>query len=240
MVSRSVQSTTVGGESTGASRTLAGDVTHRLRSDLISGVLAPGTRLRFERLRSIYGASFSTIREALSALSSEGFVEVEGQRGFSVSAISASDLEDLTDSRVLVEREVMRLSILRGNDAWEASLLAAYHRLDRMIGRGGGDYHSNSEWNELHAAFHAAFASACGSPTLLAIRKNLFDRAHRYRCIASLAPSPARDKHQEHRALLELALKRDSEAAQAMVEQHIRGTAKNVLLALQGLPTVPS
>ena len=51
-------------------RTLATDVLHRLRDDIISCVLKPGERLRFEALREIYGVSFSTLREALARLAS--------------------------------------------------------------------------------------------------------------------------------------------------------------------------
>src|SRR3546814_10891782 len=51
--------------------TLASDIHHRLREDIVSCVLEPGQRLRFEQLKEIYGASYSTLREALSSLVAE-------------------------------------------------------------------------------------------------------------------------------------------------------------------------
>src|SRR3546814_18249404 len=62
----------------------------------------------FEQLKEIYGASYSTLREALSSLVAEQLVVAEGQRGFRVASISAADLLDLTDARVLLEREAVR------------------------------------------------------------------------------------------------------------------------------------
>src|SRR3546814_20377426 len=41
---------------------------------------------------------------------SEQLVVAEGQRGFRVASISAADLLDLTDARVLLEREAVRRS----------------------------------------------------------------------------------------------------------------------------------
>lgn len=212
--------------------TLANDVLHRLRDDIISGTLAPDEKLRFDMLRTIYGASFSTMREALSALASEGLVEGSGQRGFRVAEVSRDDLMDLTEARVLVEREVLARSMKFGDDNWEANLLAAYHRLDRAAQRGIGNYHLNKEWAQLHKEFHEAFAAACQSPTLMSFRNNLFERAHRYRCLAALAPNPVRDKNNEHRELTELAIRRNPDALD-LVAKHIRGTTQNVLSLLQ-------
>ena len=51
--------------------TRAGDVQNRMRSDILSCVLRPGDKLRFEALKDRYEVSFSTLREALARLSAE-------------------------------------------------------------------------------------------------------------------------------------------------------------------------
>ena len=61
---------------------LASDVFHRIRDDIISCIFKPGEKLKFETLRDIYGVSFSTLREALTRLVSEGLVEARGQQRF--------------------------------------------------------------------------------------------------------------------------------------------------------------
>ena len=94
----------------------------RLREDIISCVLKPGEKLRFETLRSLYGVSYSTLREALSRLSAEGLVVSEGQRGFFVAPITEEDLLDITDARVVLERECIRRSLENGNADWEAGI----------------------------------------------------------------------------------------------------------------------
>src|SRR3546814_1789213 len=101
-----------------------------LREDIVSCVLEPGQRLRFEQLKEIYGASYSTLREALSSLVAEQLVVAEGQRGFRVASISAADLLDLTDARVLLEREAVRRAIERADASSRAQIMSAFHRLE--------------------------------------------------------------------------------------------------------------
>lgn len=212
--------------------TLANDVLHRLREDIVSCVLRPGERLRFEALREIYGVSFSTAREALSRLASERLVISEGQRGFAVAPISRDELLDLTDTRVLIEKECIARALDRGGPQWKASLLSAFHRLDRIDAEHTGRTVLSAEWEELHSGFHESLVIAAGSPTLMEIRQSLFERARRYRRLSAIARKTPRAKSDEHRAIMEAMLHRDVDLAQQLIETHIRATATNVLAAM--------
>lgn len=209
--------------------TLATDVLHRLREDIVSCVLKPGEKLRFEALKSIYGVSFSTLREALSRLSSERLVVAEGQRGFKVAPISESDLLDLTDARVLIERECLRRAMERGDERWKAHILSTFHRLDRMENQLEGQQRVTREWDQLHSDFHEALVQASDSPTLSEIRHSLFERSRRYRRISALVRKTPRAKTDEHRIIMETVLSGDTEGAEALIERHIREIAQNIL-----------
>jgi DNA-binding GntR family transcriptional regulator len=213
-------------------RTRATDVLHRLRNDIIDSALLPGSRLRFEALRSRYRVSFSTLREGLSRLAAEGLVVADGQRGFRVAPVSLKDMHDLTDARVLVEREALRLAIAKGDSAWRARLSGAYRVMDRLPEQRS----TSAEWNTAHAGFHEALAAACDSPVLMEIRQKLFDRSQRYRRLAAAARTNPRSNPHEHRELMEAALAGDSHRACALIEQHIRRTTGEaaVLASLPG------
>lgn len=212
-----------------ADDTRAADVLHRMRLDIISCALKPGTRMRFETLKELYAVSFSTLREALSRLVAEGLVVSEGQRGFMVAPLYLSDLEDLTDVRVLVDQECIARSILYGDDDWEAQIMAAYHRMDRLKARLGELFFLSDEWAQLHGEFHYSLVAACRSPTLLDFRDKLFQRAHRYRRMSCQFRSKWRPKDVEHRTLMEAVVGRDKAAATSMIERHIRETTENVV-----------
>lgn len=208
--------------------TRAGDVHQRMRDDILSCVLQPGEKLRFEGLRDRYEVSFSTLREALARLSSERLVISEGQRGFVVAPVSIADLKDLTNARVLLEREVLRLSMALGGDSWEANILASYHRMDRLQSRLGEQYYFDPDWAELHGQFHLSLVCACNSPVLLEMRQRLFDRAHRYRRMSSQFRQKWRPKDVEHKAIMDAALDRMPEALN-LIERHVRETTENVI-----------
>jgi DNA-binding GntR family transcriptional regulator len=204
-------------------RTLATDVLHRLRGDIIAGTLAPGAKLRFEALRSAYQVSFSTLREGLARLAAEGLVVADGQRGFIVAPVSIQGLEDVSNARVLVEREVMRLAIARSDEAWRERVFNAFQYMNHLP-----EQHSASpEWAVAHARFHAELASQCGSRILLEIRSNLFDHAHRYRRLAELHRSHEHDDPGVHREIMEAAMAGNVELACDLMERHMRSTGED-------------
>lgn len=217
------------GSTTESARTLAEEVFRRLRSDIVSCRLAPRAPLRFETLKEAYGASFSTLREALTALVSEGLVVSEGQRGFHVSPASRSDLLDLTNTRVLVERELIRLAIENGDDEWEVIATAALHRMSLLEQRSPGRFYLSDDYKLAHQRFHEALVAPSGSAILLAFRANLYARAERYRSLSAIHRKHKRNKIGEHKAILDAVLGRKSEKALDLIEQHIRATTRNVL-----------
>jgi len=204
------------------------DLRARLREDAISGVLVPGQRLKLEDLRGRYNASVGSLRETLMQLVSEGFVTAEVNRGFCVAPISLEDLDDITEMRVDLERKAITLSLEHGDDRWEADLVAAFHmlkKLDPMEAQAQPQTHR--VWWERHNIFHEALVSACPSPWLLRFREVLFDHSHRYRAL-SLQRSSSPGRIDEHRILMEAALRRDVAATTGLIETHIRKTAETV------------
>jgi GntR family carbon starvation induced transcriptional regulator len=211
------------------SETRAGDVLQRMRLDIINCVLKPGEKLRFETLKTKYAVSFSTLREALSRLAADNLVISEDQRGFIVAPVSIADLNDLTDVRVLVEREALGKAIRNGDDRWEANIISTHHRMEKLQQRLGREYYLSEEWSGVHSEFHFSLVSACGSPVLLEIRSKLFERAHRYRRMSSQFRPQWREKDAEHKQIADAALDRDEERALRLIDRHIRETSENVI-----------
>ena len=113
-----------------AANTVRTSTYERIKRDIIFGVLAPGTKLKLDRLKSEYETSVPTLREALNRLSADGFVQSPEQRGFLVTPVSAEDLVEIANLRILLECHALQQSIEAGDTDWEADLVAAYHRLN--------------------------------------------------------------------------------------------------------------
>src|ERR1700684_3367292 len=155
------------------SRTFAQAVYARLAGNILNGHLAPGTRLRLQTMCDTYHVSMSPLREALAALAGRGLVVQEGQRGFRVAQASADDLRDITQTRISIETTALRFSIERGDDAWEADVLGAHHRLSRR--QRSESLLVDEGWEELHRGYHMALIAACGLPRMLAVFTLLHD-----------------------------------------------------------------
>lgn len=210
-------------------RTLVEGAYRQLRRDIIEGHLAAGKKLRVEHLKEQYKIGSGTLREALTMLLSDALVVSEGQRGFHVAPISLQDFSDITNTRVLVETQALRIAIKQGDDEWEASLIAAFHRLGKAEEK--RDQQAKvfiQEWELRNQNFHEALISACDSRWLHHLICLLYRQSERYRHLALSHPALPRDVHMEHTLIFDAALKRDGKRACAALEQHIRLTFDSI------------
>lgn len=197
-------------------------VFNKLRSDIVTGALAPRAKLAMKDLTARYQAGLSPVREALQRLVGEGFVRNVGQRGFTVPDLSLEDLEDLTALRQLVEEAAIRQAIARGGDDWEAGIVAAFYRLERQAGRfASTDDRAIRDYDVVHRAFHRSFYDQVVSPRLAQLHANLFDQAFRYRKTLHAVPIEPGEIVREHRHLMEVVLSRDADAAAAVLRAHL-------------------
>lgn len=201
----------------------------RMRRDVLIGNYAAGAKLKVDELQKAYGFSSSPLREALSRLAQEGLVRADERRGFRVAPLSATDLADITRMRVLLDVPALKDAIQEGKDDWEASIVAAFHRLERIESRlSDGPVVLDEEWSALHRGFHMALIAACPSKRQLAWSASLFDQAERYRRFSARYRKTLKRKSAEHRRIMEATLERDTATACLLLEEHIQSTLQNV------------
>lgn len=212
------------GDVPNAPPTLSAVTIGRLRNDILSCALPPGTRLRLDSLKAQYGVGFSPLREALVHLAGEGLVELEERRGFRVAPMSSNELLDVTETRIAVENLALRQSLPGGDHAWEADIVQAFHLLSRadpvdVSGRG-----ANEEWSKRHREFHYSLVAASKSKLLVRFWIQAYDRGERYRRLAVTYGSKPRDNLREHEKLMRAALLRDVEKTCKLCSDHIKRT----------------
>lgn len=196
----------------------------RLKRDIIRGTFPSGEKLLMSHLKTRYNLGTTPLREALSQLVAERLVVAISQRGFRVAPMSQEELEDLYDARSQLEGLLLRLAIERGDDGWEAAILAHAHTLSKVVEVNGPDEVLDI-WDARHKAFHQAIMAGCGSVHLLRVREQLFDQAERYRHLwlrkTVFSEQALATKRQEHAELVEAILARDSDRACAMMYEHL-------------------
>lgn len=115
-------------------------VYHQLRSYLWSGNVRWGEILRESVLATRLGVSRTPVREALTRLASEGFLEARG-RSFAVPALTEEDIEDIYHLRVLLETDAVKFaaSMARQNPARLGPVERAIAQASRAVEDGDGE-----------------------------------------------------------------------------------------------------
>ena len=153
-----------------------------VRTDILSGALAPGTPLREESAALDYGVSRHTVRAAFQRLVAERLAIAEPYRGVRVVSFDRDEVIALQQLRAALEVEAVRIAGERFGDVWpDAALAPARDALARMAALDGPGAMADDpsvaaageapvDWLEverLHAEFHHALVAASGSPRII-------------------------------------------------------------------------
>ncbi|MBT7954222.1 MAG: FCD domain-containing protein [Rhodospirillaceae bacterium] len=202
--------------------TLAAQAYHKIRNDIISGVLEPGSKLQSERLKKQYSVGSSPLREALTQLAANGLVTSEGQKGFRVVDVSLKELGDITKLRLHLEVHGFKESIANGDVEWEVAVTGAYRRLVHAIEElQSGKSGSTRSWEDIHRGFHLSLVQGCGSPWLISFCHRLYEHFERYRRIFVEYTQISSKILEEHEALHQAAINRDANQAEKLLREHI-------------------
>lgn len=209
-----------------ALKTISDEAYHRVKADVLSGALGPGQRLKLQSLQQRYELGLSPIREALMLLCGEGLLTNEGQRGFSVAALSKDELLDLMDARISIETLLLTDAITFGDDEWGANIAAAHYRLKRVpLPSDPQDNAAVQTWELANRALHFALLAAARSRRLLRFDEQLVIHFERYRRMRLRDPDSVHALAElwtkEHEELMDAALSREVGVACSLLKGHL-------------------
>lgn len=190
----------------------------QVRDRILSGELGPGTVLQQRELASQIGISTTPLREALRRLKSEGLVELDAHRDARISSLRAEEARDLLEVRRSLDPLAAALAAERRTKADISAIRAAAEGLDPLPS------HPAVEQLAAHRRFHAAIYTASHNDLLIETLDALWDKADRYRRLALQTDrgQAARDQTaHEHDLLVQYVIAGDSEAAGAVMREHI-------------------
>ncbi|WFB10561.1 GntR family transcriptional regulator [Streptomyces sp. LX-29] len=195
---------------------LRDQVAHALRAAMISGELRPGQVYSAPGLAEDFGVSATPVREAMLDLAREGLVEPVRNKGFRVTEVTESDLDQYTEIRALIEiPTVGRVTRTATRDELEALRPVAEEivraaRAHDLIG-----------YLEADRRFHLALLTLCGNDRLVETVGGLRKRTRLY----GLSALDERDRlipsAEEHLELLSLMLAGDAEGAERCMRRHL-------------------
>lgn len=144
---------------------------YELRSQIVSGELLGGTKLRASHLAEKMGISRTPISEALMQLEGEGLL-VRDRSGFTVRSFALDEVHDAIDLRGLLEGAAVKKAAQRGiTDSEFQQLTEQLNELDQVIADG-----DVGEYDQLNHDFHVRLTALSDSDILIAE----VQRAYRY------------------------------------------------------------
>jgi len=191
-------------------------VVDALRDAIIAGRLKPGERIRERELVSLLGVSRSPLREAIRILETEGLITSLAHRGARVSELSAVDLHDMLDVRIMLESFAARLFIERLD---EAVLRAMEEQVERSRAPG---YRVDLQENfDLGLEFHDLLVGACGNRKVVQMHENLKRHQTRYQHFAFARLGRDLRALDEHALMVAMLRARDLGAVERLMRAHL-------------------
>jgi DNA-binding GntR family transcriptional regulator len=200
--------------------TITTAVADRLRDEIRSGKLSPGTRLRQAHIAEEFGVSTTPVREAFAALEREGLLQSNAHRGVTVFEPSAIELREIYEIRIPLEALATELGA--GNLS-EADIKRMRKSLKGMIAA-----NRRKDWGaagEFNNEFHLEIYRRADRARLLKLITDLRDASRVYVDLFPKLPGRMKEVEREHKEILDAcAAGQAKKAAKAMIA-HLTYTA---------------
>jgi DNA-binding GntR family transcriptional regulator len=201
----------------GRSRTAHEYVLNTLRSEILGGRLAGGTRLVQTELAAQLDVSTTPVREALRDLATEGLVVFDPHRGAIVRPLHIDEVREIYELRITLEPLMVRriVETLTEEELDGAEELAQRMRTETNL----------SVWVDLNRDFHTIFSEISDGSRLAGMLASLRDSASAYVSLSLEArPQQVPEANEEHAELVRLYRNRDTDGAVELTLRHLRST----------------
>ncbi|MEV2243504.1 GntR family transcriptional regulator [Streptomyces sp. NPDC049970] len=191
-------------------------VSSGIREALAAGDMVPGQRLVEQELSEVFGATRSSVREALQDLAAEGLVELIPRRGARVRVISVEEAVQITECRALLEGLCARRAAEFASDEVRHELTGIGAAMSRAVAEGDPDAYSL-----LNRRLHECLGEVSGQKVAQALLDRMNGQMVRYQFRLALRPGrPARSLPQ-HLAIIRAVVAGDGAAAEAAARAHV-------------------
>lgn len=215
---------------------LTQEACERLRDAIVSGKFEFGERLSEEQIARALGMSKAPVRAAFMDLRDMGLVTIVPQAGTYVVTPSRQDVAEMSRFRAMLEREALQDALARDPDALVHRLNGAISQMQHAIEVGEWWLYSRAD-----SAYHRVILQMAGNRYL----EKAYDltatalEALRARLQSGEGNFWSRS-FSEHVEMRDLIVRREFEAAHALLQEHILVINRSLALPENGLQAGPS
>jgi DNA-binding GntR family transcriptional regulator len=191
--------------------TLREKIVETVRNAIVNGQIPAGTRVAEPELADRFGISRTPIREAFRQLESEGFITVIPRKGAIVASLSAKDISDFYDLKMVLEGYAARCAAKSLTEKEMVKMETVNRQMEAAA-----EKKDLRKVLALHNEFHDIFLKACGNEKLHAIVQNMVMQFQRFRLILAMR-GKIEGSLRQHREIIDAFRKRDAQLAESLV-----------------------
>lgn len=207
---------------------LHGNTVTHLRNLIVTGVLAPGTRLNERELCEQLAVSRTPVREAIKTLIQDGLLRALPNQSAVVSELDLNEITALIDVVTAIEGLAGELAAAHATEEAVAEIgllhyqMLLHHTRDELPG-----------YFEANKAFHRKIVALSNNPILAWVWELLAVRVDRARYSSNLWPTRWKTAIQEHQQILDALAAGDGVQAGQALRDHVRSGLSGLVAALQ-------
>jgi DNA-binding GntR family transcriptional regulator len=186
---------------------------------ILDGDYAQGRLIGEGEVSDAVGVSRTPVREAFLRLEAEGLLRLYPKRGALVVPISAADVEDVMETRMLIERFAIR-RVIELDLELEERLAAAIAAQEKHA-----DADDAVAFVDADREFHRIFVAATGNAIVLQTHDSLRDQQNRMGLAALSVGSERMERIlTQHREIVAAVRGRDATEAETLIDRHLDET----------------
>lgn len=194
-----------------------------LKDAIASGRMTPGTVVTLRSLAAAMGTSSMPVREAVMRLVTEGAIELNPNRTFTITRLSPARFIEVRDTRIEIEGCAAERAASRISPE-EIQVLHAIHARIEQASK-----NLDANYLALNRQFHFAIYRAARLPELVSIIESLWLKYGPVLYYFSLERDARSNGNAMHRAALAALTNRDGRAAREAVAEDIRSASIAIL-----------
>ncbi len=216
-----------------AAQSVSQQISDYLRAAIVQGTIKPNQRLVEETLAQELGVSRTPVREALRRLEAEGLIEFEAQKGARVRPVSADELAELYDLRILLEGHAARLAAKKITPAELDALRGINQQFLAILHQADTRGQQVQQLIELNQEFHTQILHVTRNRHLIRIAKSLLESNALYGVYYYHDEAKSRASYQDHLEILDALEHHHAARAEQLMCTHLSTAQTLILEAMQ-------
>jgi len=199
------------------------ELTDRLRTMIVEGVLTSGEKVPEKALCEKLGVSRTPMREALKVLAAESLLTLEPNRGARVRAITIEDLEEVFPLMGAFEALAGELACKNITKAQLTEIKKAHKQMIKH-------FHDVDlpEYFRYNQRIHEVIMEAAANPTLTSMYQSLAVRVRRARYLANMSSERWQQAVDEHEEIIKALEKQDGHLLGSILKRHLMNKFETV------------